>query len=60
MGFRFCRIDAFFWKHKLRAQLDWVVIAILGLTVVAGIDEMISRVNNPEPDFFARPVNSGV
>jgi len=33
----------FLWKHKLRAQLGWVVIAILGLVIVAGIDEMISR-----------------
>ena len=42
----------FLWKHKLRAQWGWVVIAILGLAIVAGIDEMISRANNPEPDFF--------
>ena len=36
----------------MRAQWGWVVIAILGLAIVAGIDEMISRANNPEPDFF--------
>ncbi len=43
----------FLWKHKLKAQWGWIVIAILGLMIVAGIDEMISRANNLEPEFFA-------
>jgi hypothetical protein len=43
----------FLWKHKFRARWGWAVIAVLGLTIVAGIDEVISRSNNPEPDFFA-------
>jgi hypothetical protein len=42
----------FLWKHKLRAPWGWVVIAILGLIIVASVDEMISRANNPEPDFL--------
>jgi hypothetical protein len=42
----------FLWKHKLRAQWGWMVIAILGLTLIAGIDEMIFRAKNLEPDAF--------
>ena len=43
----------FLWKQKLRAQWGWIVVAVLGLTVVAGVDEMISRANNRELDFSA-------
>jgi hypothetical protein len=53
IGFVFVALMLFLWKHKLRAQFGWIVIAVLGLTITAGIDEMILRADNPEPDFFA-------
>lgn len=53
IGFVFVALTLFLWKHKLRARFGWVVIAVLGLVVTAGIDEMILRANNAEPDFFS-------
>lgn len=53
IGFVFVALTLFLWKHKLRARFGWIVIAVLGLIIAAGIDELILRANNPEPDFFA-------
>jgi F0F1-type ATP synthase assembly protein I len=48
----FVALMLFLWKHKLRTQWGWIVIAILGLTLIAGIDEMILRARDREPDAF--------
>jgi len=53
IGFILVAMILFLWKHKLRARFGWIVIAVLGLTITAAIDELISRANNPEPNFFA-------
>ncbi|HZI20140.1 MAG TPA: hypothetical protein VEY09_16265 [Pyrinomonadaceae bacterium] len=52
-AFALVTLALFLWKHKLRAQWGWAVIAILGLVIVAGINEVVSRADDPEPGFFS-------
>jgi hypothetical protein len=33
----------FLWKRRIRAQWGWILIAILGMVITSGIDEMIYR-----------------
>ncbi len=46
-------LGLFLWKHQLRVRWGWLLIAILGLTVVALIDEMIYRATAADPEFFS-------
>jgi hypothetical protein len=42
----------FLWNHKLRTQGGWILIALLGVTIVAGIHEMMARADDPDEYLF--------
>ena len=51
-AFALIAVILFLWRHPLRAKFGWVAIAVLGLIIIAGIDDKIQQATTDDPDFM--------